>query len=251
MFLLKTRALALVTALTVALQMALTPIALAHGIWFAQRSGELALIYGHGAEDLDMMKRYDKVANISAFDAAGAPAKTALRKTDHLALVDLSAKPAIVAAVLDNGYWSKGADDKWVNKGKDEVPGAKESGRYIKYSVFLKEPLAKPLGALPGQVLQIVPVAAKLPHHMNEAMTVRVLFNGKPAVGAKVIRDYVTDPDQKPVLTGKDGTVTLRVRNQGLNVIAASFDAPPDDAAKATKNGLHATLAFVLKHAPE
>lgn len=249
MFLLKARA--LVVALTAALIVALTNPAHAHGIWFAQRSGELALIYGHGADDLDMIKRYDKVTNLSAFDAAGAPLKTALRKTDHLVLVDMSAKPAIVAAVLDNGYWSKGPDDKWVNKGKDEVPGAKESGRYIKCSVFVKEPLTKPLAALPGQVLQIVPVAAKLPQHMNDAMTVRVLFNGKPAVGAKVIRDYVTDPDQKPAIAGKDGTVALRVRNQGLNVIAASFDAPPDDAAKATKNGLHATLAFVLKHAPE
>jgi uncharacterized GH25 family protein len=198
-----------------------------------------------------MIKRYDKVTNIAAFDAAGAPLKTTLRKTDHLALVDQSAKPAIVAAVLDNGYWTKGPDDKWVNKGKDEVPGAKESGRYIKYSVYLKDSLPKPLGALPGQVLQIVPVAAKLPHHMNDPITVRVLYNGKPVAGARVIRDYITDPDQKPVLTGKDGTVTLRVRNQGLNVIAASFDAPPDDPAKAAKNGLHATLAFVLKHAPE
>lgn len=245
------KARAWVVALTVALNMALTPIVHAHGIWFAQRSGELALIYGHGAEDLDMIKRYDKVTNIAAFDASANPLKTALRKTDHLVLVDMSAKPAIVAAVLDNGYWSKGPDDKWVNKGKDEVPGAKESGRYIKYSVFLKDQPAKPLGALPGQVLQIVPVAAKLPQHMNDAMTVRVLFNGKPAPGAKVIRDYVTDPDQKPMIAGKDGTVTFRVRNQGLNVIGASFDAPPDDPAKATKNGLYATLAFVLQHAPE
>lgn len=125
----------------VALAMAawITPLLHAHGIWFAQRSGELALIYGHGAEDLDMIKRYDKVTNIAAFDASANPLKTALRKTDHLALVDMSAKPAIVAAVLDNGYWSKGPDEKWVNKGKDEVPGAKESGRYIKYSVFLKD----------------------------------------------------------------------------------------------------------------
>ncbi len=226
-------------------------LAQAHGIWFAQRSGELALIYGHGGEDLDMIKRYDKVTRISAFDATGGPLKTTLRKTDHLALVDMSAKPAIIAAVLDNGYWTKGPDDKWVNKGKDEVPGAKVSGRYIKYTVFLKEPLSKPLGALPGQVLQILPVGAKLPHHMNDAMTVRVLFNGKPAPGAKVIRDYVTDPDQKPMIAGKDGTVTFRVRNQGLNVVGASFEAPADDPVKATKNGLYATLAFVLQHGPE
>jgi nickel transport protein len=29
----------------------IAPLVHAHGIWFAQRSGELALIYGHGADD--------------------------------------------------------------------------------------------------------------------------------------------------------------------------------------------------------
>ena len=33
----------------------------AHGIWFAQRSNQLALIYGVGADDLDMVKRLPKV----------------------------------------------------------------------------------------------------------------------------------------------------------------------------------------------
>jgi uncharacterized GH25 family protein len=223
----------------------------AHGIWFAQRSGEIALIYGHGAEDLDMIKRYDKVTEVAAFDLNGVQMKTGLRKTDHLAIADLSAKPTILTAVLDNGYWSKGLDGKWVNKGKDEVVDSKESGRYVKYTVRLLEPLTKSLPLLPNQVLQIVPVKAKLPDHMNEVLVVRILFKGKPAIGAKVINDYVTDPDQKPVVVGKDGIVSVRVRNQGLNVIAASFDAPPDDAVKASKNGLHATLAFVLQHAPE
>lgn len=225
--------------------------AAAHGIWFAQRSGELALVYGHGGEDLDMIKRHDKITAVAAFDAAGAPVKTALRKTDHLVLADLQARPAIIAAVLDNGYWSKGPDDKWVNKGRDEVPNAKESGRYIKYTVYLNKPLSAPLAPLPGQVLQIVPVKVALPHHKDESIALRVLFNGKPVAGARLVRDYVNDPDAKPIVTGKDGLVTIRVRNQGLNVIAASFDAPPDDPAKATKNGLFASLAFVLQHGPE
>lgn len=230
---------------------AFSPSAFAHGIWFAQRSGEMALIYGHGAEDLDMVKRHDKVKNFAAYDAQLAPVKSALKKTDHLVIADQQGKPAVLAAVLDNGYWTKGADDKWVNKGKDEVPGAKTAGRYVKYTVFIQSQTAKPLGALPNHALQIVPVAAKLPHHMSDAMTVRVLFNGKPVAGAKVIRDAVNDPEAKPMLSARDGTVTLRVRNQGLNVIAAAYESAPDDAAKADKVGHYATLGFVLEHGPE
>ncbi len=231
--------------------MACSLAAHAHGFWFAQRSGEMALIYGHGAEDLDMIKRHDKVRNYAAYDGALGPVKSELKKTDHLLITDRQAKPAVFAAVLDNGYWSKGADDKWVGKGKDEVPGAKTSGRYVKYTVFIHAPLTKPLGALPDQVLQIVPVSLKLPQHMNDTMTVRVLFNGKPVAGAKVIRDAVTDPDAKPMVSARDGTVTFRVRNQGLNVVGAHFESPPDNPAKADKIGHFATLAFVLEHGPE
>lgn len=222
----------------------------AHGIWFAERSGQLAMIYGHGAEDLDMIRRHDKVKDVAGYDAAGAPVAVSLRKTDHLLLVEAKPLPAVITGVLDNGYWSKGPDGKWVNKGRDEVPGAEESGRYLKYAVLLRESLKAPLQPLPGQVLQIVPLKAALPQHKDESMTVRVLFNGKPVAGAKVTRDYVTDPEARPLVTGRDGTVTLRVRNDGLNVITAAYDAPPDDAAKAAKTGLFASLAFAIRHKP-
>jgi len=240
-----TRALAALVMATATVQAA------AHGVWMAQRSGEMAVVYGHGAEDLDMIRRFERVREVSALDAAGQAVKTGLRKTDHLVLVDLSEKPSVVALVLDNGFWSRQADGKWVGKGRDEIPDAKESGRFIKYAVRISGPLKAPLGPLPGQVLQIVPVKSALPQHMNEQMTVRVLFNGKPVAGARVIRDYVTDPDARPAITGKDGLYTFRVRNQGLNVVAASYDAPPDDPIKAARNGLHATLTFALEHGPE
>lgn len=234
-----------------ALLCALNTTVQAHGVWFAERSGQLAMVYGHGAEDLDMIRRHDKVKEVAGYDAAGAPVAVVLRKTDHLLLIDAKPMPAVIAGVLDNGYWSKGADGKWVNKGRDEVPGAVESGRYIKYAVFLRESLKAPLKPLPGQVLQILPLKAALPQHKDVSMTVQVLFNGKPVAGAKVTRDYTGDPDAKPLVTGKDGKVTLRVRNDGLNVISATYDAPPDDPVKATKTGLFATLTFAIRHKPD
>jgi nickel transport protein len=169
-----------------------------------------------------------------------------------LVTFDMANKPAVLAAVLDNGFWSKSPEGKWINKGYDEVPGTKESGRYVKYTVhMLEEPKATP-ALIASHVLQIVPVVkGKFAHHINDTMTVRVLHAGKPVAGAKVVRDYQGDPDAKPMVTGKNGEVTFKVRNQGMNIIAASYDAPPDDPAKAKKQGLFASLSFVLKHAPE
>jgi nickel transport protein len=229
----------------------LPTLASAHGIWFAQRSGDMALVYGHGAEDLDIIKRIPKVQALHAFDDQGKPVTAAWKQTDRLLLVESPAKPAALATSLDNGLWSKGPDGKWVAKGKDEVPGATESGRYIKYTVYLSQPLPVGSESLPGQTLQIIPLAKEFPHHSGKPMKFKVLFEGKPAAGAKVGLDYVGDPEAKPVVTGKDGIVTLKVRNQGLNVISAAYDSKPQDPAKAAKTGHFATLAFALHHKEE
>ena len=107
------------------------------------------------------------------------------------------------------------------------------------------------MGPLPEQTLQIVPVKAKLPELLGQPVKLRVLYQGKPVAGARVQADYVNDPDSKPVKSGKDGSVTLKVRNQGLNVIVATFDSPPDDPVKSSKIEHVATLSFVLPHKPE
>lgn len=241
------------TALTLAMSamLSLPHIAQAHGIWFAQRSGDMALIYGHGAEDLDIIKRLPKVQTLHAWAEDGQPLEAAWRPTDRLLLVDSKAKPVALATTLDNGLWSKTADGKWIAKGKDEVPDAIESGRYLKYTVHLERPLPASKAVLPGQTLQIIPMAVDFPAHLGAKMKFRVLFEGKPLAGAKVGYDYVGDPDGKPAITQKDGTVSIKVRNQGLNVISVAHESKPDDPAKANKTGHMATLSFILHHGPE
>lgn len=227
-----------------------TTVAQAHGIWFAQRSSQLALVYGVGAEDLDMVKRLPKVKAVSAYDADGRELPTQAAPSGPMVLVNTDSKPAIVAAILDNGLWSKTADGKWHNKGKDEVPDATKSEHTIKYTVHLRRlDVAPPV--LPSHKLQIVPLVKQLPDKMGQALTVRVLYEGKPVRGASVLADYVTDPDSEPLKTGADGTVTIRVRNQGLNVVAATLATPPANPAKTNLDEHLATLSFVLPNLPE
>lgn len=225
-------------------------VAQAHGIWFAQRSNQLALIYGVGAEDLDMVKRLPKVKAVAAYDENGRELPTQLAPNGPLLLVNTDNKPAILAAILDNGLWSKTPDGKWHNKGKDEVPDATKSEHTVKYAVHLRGlNVAPPL--LPAHKLQIVPLVKQLPDKMGQALTVRVLYEGKPVQGASVQADYVTDPDSEPVKTGADGTATIKVRNQGLNVVAAILATPPADPAKTGSDEHLATLSFVLPNLPE
>lgn len=224
----------------------------AHGIWFAQRSGDLALIYGEGGDDLDAARRLPLITSMAGYDVAGRAVPTALEPVGKLALVDLREQPAVVAAVLDNGIWTRSAEGQWLKKPKNEVPGAVVSGHNFKYAVHLRRtPLDRPLAALPGHTLQIVPVDAALPSTLGQPLRVRVLHRGKPVANVPVLADFVNDPDGKALLTAADGTVTVPVRNQGLNVIAAKLDAPAEDQVATDKVEHLATLSFRLAHAPE
>ena len=226
-------------------------LAQAHGIWFAQRSNQLALIYGLGADDLDVIKRQNKLKSFTAYDEHGKEVAAQLTPSGPLLVVNTDNKPAIVAAMMDYGLWSKAADGEWYNKGKDEVPNATVSLHTFKYAVHLREPLHGAMPVLPGQKLQIVPVGKQLPDRMGQPLTVRVLFDGKPVSGAEVQPDLVNDPDSTPLKTGADGTVTVKVRNQGLNVVVAKLDSPSSEPAKASTDEHEATLSFVLPHQPE
>lgn len=226
-------------------------VANAHGIWFAERSKQLAMIYGVGADDLEMVKRLPKVTDISAYDVLQQPVETSLRATEYLVLVNTDDHPAIVSAVLDNGLWSKTPEGEWIAAGRDEVPNATVSEKTIKYAVHLRSALAEPLGPLPGQLLQIVPDDGILPDMMGDELTLRVLYEGKPVAGAKVIVDFVNDPDGERIVTGDDGRVTINIRNQGLNVIGALYDSPAPNPEIIDKVENMATLSFVLAHEPE
>jgi uncharacterized GH25 family protein len=86
---------------------------------------------------------------------------------------------------------------------------------------------------------------------MGDELTLRVLHEGKPAAGARVLVDFVNDPDAERRITGDDGRVTIAIRNQGLNVISAVYDAPSNEPDRIDKIEYLATLSFVLAHEPE
>lgn len=239
------RVLALAAALLAALP------AGAHEIWFAQRSSRLALVYGAGAHDLDMVKRLPKIAATQGLDAVGQPVRAELKATDSLVIVDAAPELAVISAVMDNGLWTKTRAGEWHNKGRDEVPDAVISGRYYKYATHL---VKRPAGALPpapGLKFQVVPVGKIFPQKKGETLTVQVLFEGRPAVGAKVYQDAVTDPGGAHVVTGKDGRATFKVRNGGLNVVLAEFQSGPENPAVTLMTEHVGSLSFMYDPPPE
>lgn len=230
-------------------------MASAHSIWFAQRARQLALIYGVGADDLDAVRRLPMVKAVAGYDSDWQPVPTKVRVAGPIPVIDSDAPITAVTAVMDYGIWSKTPEGAWENKGRDEVPNAVLSERNMKYAVHVVGTLQpeRPQPQMPafqGQTLQVIPVGP-IPLDKDKPLKLRVVFNGQPAAGAEIISDFVNDPDGKRSKTAADGTATVNVRNQGLNVITAIHYGPTDNPTKYTRMEHRATLSFVLPHLPE
>lgn len=216
-----------------------------HGIWVAERHGQQALVYGHGASD----DAYDpsKLVGIGGFDAKGEAVEIKGRpQNDHI-LLDVPEATAGILAEFDNGFWSKDKKGKWHNKPKAEVPEAVFGGRYLKYSVSLLRESNYAVQPK-GQKLEILPLTDPMTLSQGDTLAVRVLADGKPLSGVAVMADYVNDSHNKSAETNASGEVDVTIRNDGLNVIAVATDIPADDEPNVDEIGLFATLSFNLPH---
>ncbi|WP_448653008.1 DUF4198 domain-containing protein [Pseudomonas fluorescens] len=214
----------------------------AHGLWTEQRRGNIEVIYGHGAEDNAF--KAQKISGAWAYDASGKMIPvTVERLADHARLKPLK-WPAVLAVALDNGMWSQTPDKKWINQGRSQVPGAIESTQTFKYSLAIYQPGAK-LPKLDQIKLLILPEVDPLTVGPGHSLPVRVLLDGKPAAGIKLVGDYRNAPNTLSTETDKDGRAQVLVRNEGLNVIAAQVEIPLKDNVDVATRGLFSSLTFL------
>ncbi|CAI8876938.1 nickel transport protein [Pseudomonas sp. IT-347P] len=214
----------------------------AHGLWTEQRRGNIEVVYGHGAEDNAF--KAQKISGAWAYDAGGKMIPVSVeRLADHARLKPLKS-PAVMAVALNNGMWSQTADKKWINEGRSKVPSAIEATETFKYSLAVYQPGVK-LPKLDQIKLLIVPEVDPLTVGPGKSLPVRVLLDGKPAAGVKLVGDYRSAPNTVSTETDKDGRAQVLVRNEGLNVIAAQVEVPVKDSADVNSRGLFSSLTFL------
>ncbi|WP_460118067.1 DUF4198 domain-containing protein [Pseudomonas sp. S2_C03] len=214
----------------------------AHGLWTEQRRGNIEVVYGHGAEDNAF--KAQKISGAWAYDAGGKMIPVTVRRlVDHARLQPLK-PPAVMAIVLDNGMWSQTADKKWINEGRSKVPGAIEATHTFKYSLAIYQAGAK-LPKLDQIKLLILPEVDPLTVGPGNPLPVRVLVDGQPAAGVKLIGDYRNAPNTLSTETDKDGRAQVVVRNEGLNVIAAQVEVPVKGSPDVSSRGLFSSLTFL------
>lgn len=214
----------------------------AHRVWVAKRCDKYCIGYGEGSSDNAYAPA--KVEKVVGYDARGRQVDVAvLPREDHVGL-EPSEGVAIISIFFNNGYWSKDANGKYVNKPMNEVPGSSSGNLTLKNNVTYLAPGAEPL-VVKEFALQIVPSVNPASLKMGDTLEVTVLKDGKPLAGAPVIADIINDFDGT-VETGADGKAVVTVRNNALNVIGVELDFPIANAdGKATGEAYFSTIAFV------
>ncbi|KFG70131.1 DUF4198 domain-containing protein [Microvirga sp. BSC39] len=223
---------------------ALTSAAQAHGIWTAQRHGDLAIVYGHGAGD-DAYSP-EKVKSAVSYLASGEKRDSRVVHQAKNALVEPAQDAVALTVILDNGIWTKGPDGKSVNRPKSQVTGAQSASHSVKINTTILKSGGAPKPT--GQAIEIVPLADPMTLKMGDDLPVQVFADGKPLAGVPLYTDYVNDGHAQSSKTDQDGKVTLFVRNDGLNVIGVSHTKKTPDNAEVDQVSYFATLSFTLPH---
>lgn len=215
---------------------------LAHGLWTEERRGNIEVVYGHGAEDNAF--KPEKISGAWAYDAAGKMIPvTVERLADHARLQPLK-KPAVLGVALDNGAWSKTPEGQWINQGRSQVPNSTQSLHTYKYSLAIYAEGTK-LPDLQALKLVIVPEVDPLKVGPGKPLPVRVLVDGKPMKGVKLIGDYRSAPHEVSAVTDAEGRAQVTVRNEGLNIISAEVSLPVENDADIETRGLFTSLTFL------
>jgi len=224
---------------------ALAQSAGAHGVWVAERWGELGIVYGHGAAD----DPYDpaKIEKVTALAENGEAIEVKVEARANHALIAPAAEPSVILLEFDNGFYTEGPDGEWVNEPKSAVEGARQAGHYLKHAVSILH-LHDEVPALPAQDLQIVPLANPTALESGDSFKIRVLFQGEPLDGAAIIPDYVNQSERTASETDGVGEAEVVVRNDGLNVVAVKHEIPLEDDPDADLVQHFATLSFEAGH---
>jgi nickel transport protein len=213
--------------------------AAAHDLWLEKEGNTLTLLHGHkhsahaGAETLPYEPGFVKAA--LCVDTAGTtkplpPAKMTPWK--------VATDCATLLVAVSSGYWTK---TPWETK---NVPNTGIAGTLKSWlseeSVKRIEHWTAAASEPVGDGLEIVPLASPLLLKPDDKLTVRVTENRKPKAGVPVA--YGGDVRGA---TGDDGTIAIRVRHSGVQLITTSVETPLADG-KADLRIQSATLQFDL-----
>ena len=196
----------------------------AHGVFFANRLDEKALVLGEGP--VDDAYSPEMVKSIIGLDNNGMVIPVQVIKHEKNVVVVPNDKLGITVTDFDYGYWTKDKDGKTVHKPISEVPGAQKSTHAIKYDVHYWNASVNPLTLRKGDTYEI-----------------QVLKDGKPYANAPLIKDVINDLTNESQADA-NGKATVTVSANGLNVVGVEVGFPTQ--TKGEQNKYFSALSFII-----
>jgi nickel transport protein len=212
----------------------------AHDLWL-ERDGSAMLLYQghrHSSHAGQEIVPYDPAAVKEALCLDAKGAARSLRPGAGPP-VRFEAGCDVLLAAMSSGYWTKTA---WETKNvpKTGIGGVVKS--WLSEETVKRLDRWTPAAARPlSDRLEISPLADPLALAPGDKLAVRVSFAGKPLAGVPV----AYDGDVRGA-TAEDGSIALRLRHPGMQMISASFEAPLGDGKVDTVIRA-ATLHFELR----
>lgn len=244
--------------LVLAMALLIAPqVVFAHDVWLTL-DGDAAnrrVIVNYGHPDDRPPAFVDKVLDLVAIDADKTTsllsALSAAEANDHQVT---ASKPfadsghMLLAARYDNGFWTKLADGETRNVTRRLVTGAIESLWSGKFAKAISGPGA-PFGQLLGHDLELLPLSDPALVKSGETLRLRVLFRGKPLLGAAIERgDGVTAVPESEIpkfITDADGIAVVPIVNIGPHLLVIDHRVSPSQTPdQADVDLFNATLWF-------
>ncbi|WP_161493353.1 DUF4198 domain-containing protein [Zoogloea sp. LCSB751] len=228
------------------LLLGVVPSAGAHGMYVAQRHGELAVVVGFSSND--EAYAVSKITAARAVTGNGRPLEVT-RRDDPLGYVAL--KPPSGAALLfvdmDYGFYARDAAGKFKAGRKSALPGSVFGLQAIKQNLTVLGPWE---GALRprGKGLEIVPLESPLALQRGDSLKVQVLLDGSPLPGVRLWEDFVSNDALLSPETDKSGITRVRLAADTLNVIALEYDQKVSADPDRDIYRHFSTLSFSLNH---
>lgn len=212
--------------------------ATAHTAWI-EPDGAQGFVLRFGGHE-GRREPYDpaKLKSVLAIDVQGRAVQ--LQRTDATDGVRLQpqGEVALLALHFDNGFFSRDATGKSVNRPMNDVPGATQGTWAVKYGktiVRWGEVAARPV----KQPFEVVPLSATAPR-AGQPMQVRVLIDGAPAADVEVARG---DAGQDAVRTDAQGVARF-VPQAGLNRLWAGRRTAVNGDPRYTQLSIEYALVF-------
>ncbi len=244
--------------LALALVALLAVPALAHDMWITfdkTQAGQPAHIlvgYGHafpaneGTEAEKLMPAY----------LVGPKGRLECKAGDKLDFVSVAplAEGSYLAVSGRQAQWYTNSPEGSQDKPKNQVPGATQCIRSVKYAKAVLN-----LGKTPGDVsqpvgqnLEIVPLVNPGAIKAGGELPIQVLFEGKPLGNSQVFATFAGFSAESNVFafaskTDKQGKTTVKVWHPGQWLVLAKHETPFSDPAECDKFYHSAALTFDLK----